>query len=308
MKLAKRILLAALIASFFLFAGCIFDEGPPATNTSMRQNNTVYVNATLGNISANETSQNASAINDSAQNPPALQNASSEINETSGGAVNASGAANISSNTTLQGIENSTAQNSSLQNDTGASAQNPPLQPPAFKITGSASLDSDMGRVSTNRCKISAKSSAIKQGDSTGVAIYAYSPNEEVTFLCGDEERVQGKNGLFQDERICYFNTLGLQSIWLALDGEICATAPVRVYNSLTHYDEVCRVLDETAASKSSGLSKQYLASVYIANYNRNSTISWSCGGEKFERRLYTLLYGDTANGILRLSCNFSID
>jgi len=290
MNPAKRILLCALIASFFLFAGCLGDESPPPV-APQQENDTVYVNATLEEFAENNSLQNNSwqneEINGSAQNPQTPSQNSSAQNES------------------MNPPAGEEPENSSLQNSTN-NTQEP--APPEFKITGSASLDSNMGRSGTNRCKISTKASAVKQGDSTGVIIYAYSPNEEVTYLCGDEERVQGRGGLFQDERICYFNTLGLQSIWIALDGEICATAPVRVYNDLTRYDNTCKVLDETAAAKKSGLSKEYSASVYIANYNRNSTITWACGDEKFSHQLSTLLYGETANGVLRLSCNFSID
>ena len=177
------------------------------------------------------------------------------------------------------------------------------------KIEGSAILDSNKGRFSTKRCNIELSRSQIESGDTVSVKIYAYSPsNERVSFLCGESEKLQGYGGLFQDEILCDFETVGVTNVWLSLDNYICATAPLRVIDRDSRLDKFCSVVDYTNSDESTGVSRRFEASIYLTNYDADDVITWACGDENFEARIGELILAQEKTGYVRLSCDFPVD
>ncbi|MFH1306134.1 MAG: hypothetical protein ABIH83_00550 [Candidatus Micrarchaeota archaeon] len=189
--------------------------------------------------------------------------------------------------------------------------QTPPTQPaiPTMKISGMAVIDEMGGRTRNKQCSVELDPYAIEAGAETGVTIYAYSPqNEKVTYLCGDEEIIAGYGGLMNHYHLCQFDEIGLVDVWLALDGNICASAPLRVYTDITKDNRMCQVITGTNKNSVGIEGRTYWASVYVASYDSDVLIKWKCSDAEFSQKLGEVLYGNKATGVLNISCTYSLD
>lgn len=193
-----------------------------------------------------------------------------------------------------------------------------PSGPPSAKnssesdVSGTARPDPIGGRMRTKTCSIELLPDRIYAGQEATVRLYAYSANNErISYLCGDEERTQGYGGLFQDERICHFDTPGQVNVWLALDGVICATAPLQVLpadGSPSAEPPSCTVLEGTRfVGMKEGL-RTYEARVQFSNFPANANLSWDCQGRKFTRTLSSVTGQPPLSGALVVSCQYTFD
>ncbi len=276
-----------LALSLLVLAGCAAPPRPPpqliVTNTSNGSVNNPAINSSVG------------------------ANATAGPNATANGSI--TNAANRSSNQTAPG--NGTAPDNhtpglpvQIQNTT-------PVMPPVQATYGNATYDPTNGRVRSKSCAVSVQPTSIYAGQEATVYLYAYSAsNEQISYLCGDEERVQGYGGLFQDQRVCQFNTPGSIKVWVALDGQTCASAPLEVLdpvlgNSTT---PACNLIEDSRSSAPINGLRAYSAKVMLKNYEPNATISWDCGWKKFTRRVGDVIAGNPATGTLILSCQYTFD
>jgi hypothetical protein len=181
-------------------------------------------------------------------------------------------------------------------------------QAPA-QIYAGASLDPLAGRYQTKRCRINPDSSQIESGETVKLSIYAYSPsNEQLSFLCGDSEKIQGAGGLFQDAALCDFYGEGIIDVWMAFDGYVCASAPIWIYTPATRYNRFCSIASNSGTDISSGLSRRFEAAVFISNYKDGDTIRWKCGEREFSSLIGEIILAEEKTGFVRLFCDFETD
>ncbi|MFH0927041.1 MAG: hypothetical protein V1822_00495, partial [Candidatus Micrarchaeota archaeon] len=165
------------------------------------------------------------------------------------------------------------------------------------------------GRYETKRCKIEAIPNFILSGGTSKINIYAYSPSgEQVSFLCGDREKIQGSGGLLQDSILCDFSGDGLLDSWLALDGTICASVPIRVYTPATRDSRFCAITAHSLSDESLGVSRNFGATIYISNYHAGDAITWPCGDKNFSVDAGELILQSNKTGYVRLECSFPVD
>ncbi|MFH1095169.1 MAG: hypothetical protein V1728_03045 [Candidatus Micrarchaeota archaeon] len=181
------------------------------------------------------------------------------------------------------------------------------------QISGSASPDPNGGRIRSKVCAVTVLPTRIYVGQESTVAIYANSANNErVTYLCGDEEHLQGYGGIFTDQRICTFNAAGRLRVWLALDGQTCASAPLDVVDitDLSTPQSSCDILSETRAAGLVNSTQTYSAVLEYQNFDPDANLSWNCPFKNMSTTLYraSLDSSDSQSGFLRLDCQYGFD
>lgn len=271
----QKVVIVSLIVSFVLLSGCIFDGGEPVVPDTPQN-----ITSPIQNQSSFEP------INDSVEQPVELPQNTNQTDE----------------------IQNTTNDVAGGLDDEVPPKVDEPLEL-AQEITADAYLDSNLGRYQTKRCWVKLRPTEIDDGATTSVEIYAYSPtNEQVTFLCGDYEKIQGTGGLFQDVILCDFSGPGVTDVWLKLDGHICASAPLKIRSPVTRFDRHCDIMSYTSLDESRGGSRHFEASVYVSNYKSDDYINWTCGSQEFSFPIGELILSAEKTGFIKINCDFLID
>ncbi len=181
------------------------------------------------------------------------------------------------------------------------------------QVSGTAVLDPNGGRTRSKVCAITVSPTRIYAGQESTVLIYANSANNErVTYLCGSEEHLQGYGGIFTDKRICTFDAPGHVRVWLALDGQTCASAPLDVVdvNDLSTPQPACDILAETRDFGVMNSTHTYSAVLEYRNFAPDANLSWNCPYENMSTTLYLTSQDSSSpqSGFLRLDCQYGFD
>ncbi len=288
------LVLAALGVSLILLCGCMgFLSAPAKNNTSAvipAANNQSPAVPSANNTTANNTPAiNQSPIQNTS--PPAPQNQTSPpINQTPPIITNGS--------------------------------VSPPPSPPAVIITpnttGSAVRDSTNGSFSTRSCSVSATPSIIKAGSESEIRFIGNAPNgEDITYTCGDEVRSNGNGGHFDSTRICLYPDAGPQTVWVALDGYVCASTPLEVDPVVEVFAKPsCLISANSQGEERNGTTTTYSAKLMFYNQEPSANLSWNCGKSNFTRSIGDAYgYADSTNssgspdsllsGALYVTCRF---
>lgn len=175
--------------------------------------------------------------------------------------------------------------------------------PPAFE--GWVRSDPSNGTVRGPLCSIRVEPLQPRSGDEVAVSIYANAgQGEGVTYLCGEEPRVQGSGGIFRDQRFCRFDTVGLREVWLALDGDVCASAPLEVLRRSAVVDTApsCAVLNLTRSDSIEGRDRIHSARVRVRNLAPSASVRVECGDGLVETALGEAAPG-LSTGYLSVGC-----
>ncbi len=304
-----------LLFCLFLFAGCIDDSSKPNTgldflNTSTNYSN-VYVltndSSMFNNLSQNDSTnlENISDFEEQVQNQ-ILQNTTytkntsyvintSDTNNTTNSFVYINDFENITTAYSDTIVDNLTIQSEPDSNSDSSSIQ---------KIYATAIIDPLNGRYETKRCRIKLDKTAITNLQTVWVNIYSYSPsNEQTTFLCGDYEKIQGFGSLIQDEVACVYGGNGITNVWLALDGYVCASAPLWIYEEkLLDSPSICQTINYTQTQETINGSNVISSCVFVSGYNKSSILSLSCADQTFEFVLSDIMH-EQDSAFIKLSC-----
>ncbi|MDE1798444.1 MAG: hypothetical protein KGH63_03495 [Candidatus Micrarchaeota archaeon] len=249
--------------------------------------------------------------------PPPLQPVSPEliVNTTANFTENLSlNPRNQSENITVNGtLANQTGPEPANETGQPAQIQNAtlPPEPPAQITYGTAVFDPTNGQVSSKVCRISVSPTVIYAGQEATIDLYAYSAsNERISYLCGDEERTQGYGGLFQDQRICQFNTPGVIKVYESLDGLVCASELLTVLDPNAPLDTTpsCEVLADSQSTAPVNNLTTYSAKVWFRNYPPDTVLSWDCSWKKFSARLGDVIPSNPVNGTAVISCQYNFN
>ncbi|VVB56583.1 Uncharacterised protein [uncultured archaeon] len=178
-------------------------------------------------------------------------------------------------------------------------------------VSGRAEVDSDNGAFSTRFCRIHVTPSVIQQGQETMIDIYAYAGSgEDITYTCGDltDPRSAGYGGLLgPTSRLCPYYDAGPTTVWVALNGYVCASAPLDVDSTqVTSVSPSCRIAANTQSMNRSGTTTTYSAAVRVRHAPSSATVRWGCDSETFNATLGQFWSGDDISGVVRVSCTFN--
>lgn len=176
-------------------------------------------------------------------------------------------------------------------------------------ISGFAAIDPNNGAYKSKNCFINASPSVIFENQEVKINIRAYAPSgEEITYTCGDgEPRRSGYGGLMDITRLCRYDIAGPKTVWVAMDGYVCASVPLDVEpRSTIFYAPSCRIAANSRSKKYDGTSATYWAVVLLRHQPQNATLRWSCGQETFNVSLGQFWNESDINGALNVSCIFN--
>jgi hypothetical protein len=177
-------------------------------------------------------------------------------------------------------------------------------------INGTLTYDSTRGEFKSKYCSLRTSESELFQNRELKVTLNAHAQNSErITLFCNDEETFISKGGLIYDYQICKYSQTGLIDVWVALDGQLCASVPILVYNDATKDDQMCEVITPSRNEKKTGeFSKEYSVSIFIDNIPKSSEIIFNCNEKKFTKRLSDYSASALVSGVYKVSCDFSQD
>ncbi len=180
----------------------------------------------------------------------------------------------------------------------------------APSVAGSAAIDLSGGAYSTKSCSIQVSPSVLLAGKDTLVTIYAYAGSgERITYSCGDgEPRSAGSGGLLgPTSRVCTYNDVGPTSVWVALDGYVCASTPLDVESpNVAFHPSSCRIAANSRSMGREGTTTTYWASLLVRHQAQNALVRWGCGSQSFNVPLSMFWNGSDISGALNLSCTFN--
>lgn len=177
-------------------------------------------------------------------------------------------------------------------------------------INGTLIPDPDRGSFKTRYCTVRTSDFDIFQNKELKVSITVHAQNNErITLYCNDEEAYIAKGGLIYDYKICKYSQTGLNNVWVALDGQICASTPIFVFNDATKDFKACQVISTTREEvKKQEYSKEYSASIFLDNIPRDTEITYNCNEKKFTKKLSDLTASALVSGTYKITCDFSQD
>ena len=191
---------------------------------------------------------------------------------------------------------------------------NSSITPPAVIITptvsGNAVIDRTNGTFTTKSCYgIEATPSIIAAGKESTLHFRGYAANSEaITYTCAGEVRSNGNGGLIDFTRICKYPDAGHYTIWIALDGYVCASTPLEVepVNAVS-VQPFCVVAANSQNEVLNGTETTYSAKVLLYNQLPRASIDWDCGQTHFNRTVGSV-FGVTSSrvsGSLLVTCGF---
>ena len=175
-------------------------------------------------------------------------------------------------------------------------------------ISGDAALDPNKGVFTTKSCSISVTPDVLLVEHETKILFRAYAGGgERITYSCGEGEPLSnGNGGLIDTFHLCRYQTEGPTLVWVALDGYVCASAPLDVDpRSRVSNPPSCRVVSNTQNSVTNQTTKIFSASVRFRYQPPSANLSWNCAGETFSKRLGDLLSGVSLSDTAMVSCRF---
>ena len=173
---------------------------------------------------------------------------------------------------------------------------------------GTVVLDPKKGAYISKYCTISAQPDVIMVGSETKILMKAYaSGGERVTFSCGEgDPRSNGNGGLIDTFRICRYDVQGPTTVFIALDGYVCASAPLDVDPPVeVSYTPSCRVSANTQEDTKNGTTEIYAAAIRFRHQPASANLSFNCAGETFSKRLGDLKAGALLDDTALVSCLF---
>ena len=200
---------------------------------------------------------------------------------------------------------------------------NSSVTPPVIIITpsvsGDAVIDSSNGTFTTHSCYgIEAKPAIIPAGTESVLRFRGYAANSEViTYTCGSEVRSNGNGGLLDFTRICSYPNAGHYTVWLALDGFVCASTPLEVGPAgAVSAEPSCTIAANSQNEERNGTTTTYSAKVMLYNQQRGASVDWDCGQTHFSRSLASVFNsagssssagsaGSLVTGALLVTCRF---
>lgn len=191
---------------------------------------------------------------------------------------------------------------------------NSTVTPPAAiitpAITGDAVIDPTNGTFTTHSCYgIEAKPAIIKAGRESALRFRGYAANSEaITYTCGQEVRSNGNGGLIDFTRICRYSNAGHQTVWIALDGFVCASVPLEVEPAETvSAPSSCIIAANSQNEGRNGTTTTYSAKVMLYNQQPLSSVEWDCGERHFNRSVGSAFNStsQSISGALLVTCRF---
>jgi hypothetical protein len=160
---------------------------------------------------------------------------------------------------------------------------------------------------STPRCSIALASPSILQGTSVGEKVTATAKSgETVTFLCGDRAETLGTNGFFQNDASCGFNTPGEYSVWVKINGELCASAPLHVTSTppTAALNKSCNLVN--GSIKRDTETMYYEALVNYSGFGANDSLHWDCGWRNYYKNLSQQTNAIGVGGAITVYCQYT--
>ncbi|MDE1798462.1 MAG: hypothetical protein KGH63_03585 [Candidatus Micrarchaeota archaeon] len=141
---------------------------------------------------------------------------------------------------------------------------------------------------SPSTCTLALDKAQIVAGDSVGLTMRANpGPGITATYLCGSDIDTLGTNGLFNDFHLCQFNQTGTVTVWMALNGQRCASADLQVLPAATPSSiSTCWITPGSRNYSMQDGLRTYTATVNYANYSSNPVLSWDCAWKSYQQSL----------------------
>jgi hypothetical protein len=110
-------------------------------------------------------------------------------------------------------------------------------------------------------------------GDNSVISLKVYTPENKanLSYLCGDSEITSKASGMVDIGKICRFNTVGTYEVYVKLNGETCATAPLVVFEKAKD----CSVFGSNFTMR--GELFVYSAKVAARGYSGSDSITYRC-------------------------------
>ncbi|MCX6772526.1 MAG: hypothetical protein NTV88_02015 [Candidatus Micrarchaeota archaeon] len=124
-------------------------------------------------------------------------------------------------------------------------------------------------------CSVTVTPNRISMGKSADVTVMTSTGDKQVkvSYTCGDSEKTQTRSGLLTDGSICTFNTPGAIEIDAKMDGVICASTMLQVFENAKD----CSVFGSTYESKNG--VHTYTAQLAVRGYSGSENMLYYCYG-----------------------------
>ncbi|VVC01382.1 Uncharacterised protein [uncultured archaeon] len=135
------------------------------------------------------------------------------------------------------------------------------------------------------RCTVLLAPSRITKGQTTGITVQAYTPNNNdvLTYLCGNTELSEDIAGSVDTGRTCRFDTAGTIEVYAKINGEKCGSSLLEVFDKA----QECSVLSSSFEMVDGQYS--YKARVSGRGYSGNDLLKYKCYDIPHEIKVSTL-------------------
>lgn len=134
-------------------------------------------------------------------------------------------------------------------------------------------------------CTVLLAPSRITVGSTSQVTVQAYTPNSNdvLTYNCGGQEITEKISGMVDTGKICRFDLAGTMQIYAAVNGQICASKLLEVFEK----PKECFVLSSSFEMARGEYS--YTARVAGRGYSGGDVLAWKCYDIPHEVRVDSL-------------------
>ncbi len=180
-------------------------------------------------------------------------------------------------------------------NTAGANPSGTPANPPAAPGTCTLTLD---------KKQIVAGSSAVLTMRANP------GPGVTATYLCGSDVKTLGTNGLFNDWKVCQFNQSGNITVWMKLNNQICASAPLEVLSSSNPGLGKCWITPGSRNYSMADGLRTYAATLNYANYSPAAVLSWDCAWKSYQQSIGSggINAPNYVSGSIVINCQYAFD
>lgn len=136
-------------------------------------------------------------------------------------------------------------------------------------------------------CSLSLSHKRITKGETTAINVQSTSGSQEInlTFNCGDKEISQKRTGLVTDGAICQFNTPGTVEIFAKINGNLCDSEILQVFEKAKE----CSVSEKFTLKKLAKDNFLYTAKVSARGYSSNDLLTYSCFGVFYSKPVWQI-------------------
>ncbi len=185
--------------------------------------------------------------------------------------------------------------------DNGGTAVAPEQNPNPAPAPAPADLSS--------RCTLSFDNDTVVQGGSVGVSVSAYTQaGESASYLCGEQEKILGSNGLLKAFSLCKYPAAGNYEVWVKINGQPCASKTVAVVAQAAPAPASgsCSILGSKPTAYSND-HRLYEISVKYDGYEPGDKLTWNCGPLTKFMSLGGNTFGNpsVAGGSLTVTCEY---